>query len=105
MAMIWITVIFLGALVLGLLLAPALDVRLTRRVVNPILVAALLLVISLTLGNAASYADDRLIPPLGVLGGILAGLGIFFVVLGCARFALSDGEAQQAAPRPTRSRR
>ena len=92
--MTWIAAIALLALILALLLAPAFDIRLTRRVITPILVGALFLAIALMLGNAQAYvADPDGRAALGIFGGILAGLGLFFVVLSCARFAVSNTES------------
>jgi hypothetical protein len=74
MIITWIAAISLGALILGLLLAPVFDVRLNRNVVNPLLVAGLFLAVGLALANAASYFRPMTDPHeiLGVLSGIFA---------------------------------
>ena len=101
MAMTWVAAISLGVLILGLLMAPAFDVRLSRSVTNPLEVAALFLAVALVLSNAADYS-----PPgrpgdahqvLGILSGIFGGLGLFCAVIGCARYALGKGLAPAVA--------
>src|SRR5260370_39515389 len=53
MVMTWVATVSLGALILGLLLAPAFDVRLSRNAVNPLVVAGLFLALALALANAS----------------------------------------------------
>ncbi|GIW91944.1 MAG: hypothetical protein KatS3mg109_2376 [Pirellulaceae bacterium] len=94
--MIWISGIALVGLAVALLLAPAFEVKLTKRVVNPIVVAALLLAVAFMLANAATYVTDReVLVPLGMGSGIVGALGLFFVVVGCGRFAMSDQNSEQ----------
>jgi hypothetical protein len=103
MTLTWIAALALGGLILALIIAPALDVRLSRRVANPIVIAALLLALALAMSNAAAYADDPdARQTLAVLSGILIAAGVFVVVLASARFAAGDdvGTLQSMAPRP-----
>ena len=94
--MIWIAAISLGGLILSMLIAPAFEVKLTKKITNPVLVAALFFALSLMIGNAATYLMDRdAVPALGIFSGILAGVGLFFVVLACVRFALSQSNSAQ----------
>jgi len=99
--MTWIAAVALGGIILALLMSPAFEVRLGREVVTPVLVAALLMALGLILGNAVAYAGDvDAIQVLGIISGIVTGLGLFFVVLACARFAMSPraGAARGAQP-------
>ncbi len=94
--MIWIAAISLGSLILSMLIAPAFEVKLTKKITNPVLVAALFLALSLMISNAASYLMDRgAVPALGTFSGILGGVGLFFMVLACVRFALSQSNGGQ----------
>jgi MFS family permease len=91
MTLTWIAAISLGGLVLALILAPALDVRLSRRVANPIVVGALLLALALAISNGIAFTvDDDAIQVLGVISGVLVAAGLFVVALAAARFAAGD---------------
>jgi hypothetical protein len=104
--MILIPTIALGALILGFLVAPVLEVKLTNRIVQPILVAGLFFAIALMMGVAAScVAGEGAVAALGVLSGILGGLGLFLVVVGCARLAMSQGETEESGAKPKASKK
>ncbi len=91
LSLAWIAAISLISLIVVLLIAPALDVRLSRRVANPIVVAALLLAIALAISNAIGYAEDVDVRQvLGVISGVLVAAGLFVVALAAARFAAGD---------------
>ena len=91
MTLTWIAAISLLALILVLLIVPALDVRLSRRVANPIVLAALLLALALAIDNGNGYTEDRdVIQVLGVISGVLVAAGLFVVALAAARFAAGD---------------
>lgn len=104
--MIAIPAIALGALILAFLVAPVLEVKLTNRVVQPILVAALFFAIALMMGVADSrVAGEGAGPALGVVSGILGGLGLFLVLVGSARLAMSQGETDEGAVKPRASKK
>jgi hypothetical protein len=91
MTLTWIAAISLLALILVLLVVPALDVRLSRRVANPIVLAALLLALALAISNGIGYAEDPDVAEvLGVISGVLVAAGLFVVALAAARFAAGD---------------
>ena len=95
--MIWISAVSLGLLILGLVLAPAFEVRLNRNVTRPLVVSALFLAISLAFANASSYflilpGSHDTNAALGIISGIMGALGLFFAVVGCARYASGAGE-------------
>ena len=101
--MVWVAAGSLGALIIALLFAPTFEIRLTKRVVTPILFGAFLMVVGLVLGNALTYATDReVVMALGVLSGIATGLGLFAVIVACARFAMGSAPAQPAPPSETK---
>jgi len=106
MGLTWIAALALGGLVLALILAPALEVRLSRRVANPTVVAALLLAIALAMSNAIRYADDPdAQQTLGIISGVLVAAGLFVVALAAARFAAGDEVASlRSAPAPGEER-
>jgi hypothetical protein len=91
MSLAWIAAISLISLIIVLLVVPALDVRLSRRVANPIVIAALLLALALAISNGIGYADDVDVQQtLGVISGVLVAGGLFVVALAAARFAAGD---------------
>ena len=103
--MVWVAAGSLGALIIALLFAPAFEVRLTKRVVTPILVGAFLMVVGLVLGNALTYApasDRDVVMALGLLSGVATGLGLFAVIVACARFAMGSAPAQPGSPSETK---
>lgn len=104
--MIAIPAIALGALILAFLVAPVLEVKLTNHIVGPILVAGLLFAIALMMGVAASCVEgEGAVAALGVVSGILGGFGLFLVVVGSARLAMSQGETDEGAGKPRASKK
>jgi hypothetical protein len=87
----WIAAISLVSLIVVLLILPALDIRISRRVANPIVIAALLLALALAISNGLAYSDDADVRQvLGVISGVLVAGGLFVVALAAARFAAGD---------------
>ena len=86
--MIWLPLIVLGGIILLLLLSPALEVRLDRRVIRPVVGAAAVAMIALMLASSAGFAENsHTIQISSVLSGILSAVSLFIVVIACARFA------------------
>ncbi len=97
--MVWVAAGSLGALIIALLIAPAFEVRLTKRVITPVLVGAFLMVVGLILGNASAYATDHdVLMALAILSGVATGLGLFAIVVACARFAVGSAPTPPAPP-------
>jgi len=104
--MVLIPAIALGGLALGFLLAPLFEVKLTKRIVDPVVVAAIFFAIALVFGKAALYTTDKVTESaLGIVSGILGSLGLFLVVLGCARYALSQSESEEGGRKPRASKK
>lgn len=95
MATTWVASLALFVVIIGFLFAPVLDVTLTRRIVNPMLFASLLLAITIVFSSAATYAADLLaeemFPLLGIASSILLGVSLFLLSVACARFAMGEG--------------
>src|SRR5262245_18051702 len=82
---------------------PAFDVRLSRCVTNPLVVATQFLGLALVLSNAAAHfppppgRDGESHQVLGILSGLFGGLGLFCAVIGCARYVRGVGSVPPAA--------
>jgi hypothetical protein len=104
MSLAWIAAIALISLILLLFIVPAMDVRISRRVANPMVIAALLLALSLAISNSIGYADDLdAQQTLGVISGVLVAAGLFVLALAAARFAGGDDVATIRSMTPTRT--
>lgn len=97
--MTWIAGIALLIFALVFLIAPALDYRMTPRIINPILVASLLMVVGFVMGNAAEFVTGakagEIRAALGIVSGVLAGVAFFLAIIACSRFSTSKFEVAQ----------
>jgi hypothetical protein len=96
----WIVGFALLGLIFALLLSPTFEVRLNKRIISSALTAGFFLSLSLILGNAGGYfgGEQGAAVFCGLLSTITGGLGLFFLVMASARFALSQSEPGDRTP-------